>query len=69
MKDVGEITRVKPDHRVQALIRFNTRLSQNQEVITRGALIIKRNVLSSFYKKKCSHVSDHVGAEQLGPQI
>ena len=32
MKDVGEITRVKPDARVNALMRFNKRLSDNQEV-------------------------------------
>lgn len=32
MKDVGEITRLRPDSRVQSLMRFNRRLADNEKV-------------------------------------
>jgi hypothetical protein len=35
MKDVGDITRLKPDSRVNSLMRFNSRLMGHPEVITR----------------------------------
>ena len=34
MKDVGTITRVNPDKRVEALMKFRRRIADNNEVIS-----------------------------------
>ena len=39
MKDVGDITRLKPDSRVNSLMRFNKRLMEHPEVIKRNRRI------------------------------
>ena len=61
MKDVGNVTRVAPDRRVESLMKFRKRITDNTDVI-----IYSQTVL--FWANNLYHL-DSTGSEQLGTQF
>lgn len=48
MKDVGNITRVMPDKRVEALLQFRKRLADNPKVFILTSFITASSFFSKF---------------------
>ena len=65
MKDVGNVTRVMPDKRVESLMKFRKRLADNPDVrfimlhytVTRGSFLNRIKNLTCFLFKKLPRMS------------
>ena len=69
MKDVGDITRLKPDSRVNSLMRFNKRLMEHPEVIKRNRRIENLVIDVGSFLFSSYFLTDYERAQQLGSEI
>lgn len=60
MKEVGNVTRVAPDRRVDSLMRFRRRLQDNAEVTTRSTML---SIFITIF------LLDPKGTRQLGTEV